>query len=156
MEGIIAIVVIVGLIVTLYNHAKNSKIIYEKIDGVESIDGITYLISNTNVDYVMYKLSSYCISKVIKKTYFAKTSENEGSLKFGGVVYDLNNRGSDKDRDIGASYKIKCIQKDSDVIMNVSYEGREHRWWYLQEKPDYLLNQAYHRFFKEQFDVKVI
>lgn len=131
--------------------------IREEVDGVESIDGITYLIKNTDVNYVMYKLNSTCISRIIKDKEFKVISENEGVLKFGGINYDLCMRGSESDMNIGAAYRIKCEQRDNDVIMKVSFEKRDFKWWSPSTAaPGLVLNQAYHRFFKEIFDVQVI
>lgn len=139
------------------HHIIQHKKINEKIDGVESIDGITYLIKGTDVSYVIYKLNSTCISRIIKEKDFEVVSENEGILTFGGVSYSLNKSGSESDMNIGAAYRIKCTQRNSDVIMKVSFEKREFKWWSPSLKqPSYVLNQAYHRFFKEVFDVQVI
>lgn len=131
--------------------------VHEKIDGVQSIDGITYLIKDTDISYVMYKLNSTCISRIIKEKKFEVVGENEGILTFGGINYSLNLKGSDSDMNIGAAYRIKCIQCDKDVIMKVSFEKRDFKWWSPSLKPPgFELNQAYHRFFKEVFDVQVV
>lgn len=129
----------------------------KELTGVETIDGITYLIKDTDVSYVMYKLNSTCISKVIKDKEFKTVGEGEGILKFGGINYSLNLRGSENDMNIGAAYRIKCEQSGNDVIMKVSFEKRDFKWWSPSVKqPGLVLNQAYHRFFKEVFDVQVI
>lgn len=131
--------------------------IHEEVDGVQSIDGITYLIKNTDVSYVMYKLNSTCISRIIKDKEFEVVGENEGILTFGGVNYDLCLRGSERDMNIGAAYRINCEQRDQDVIMKVSFVKRDFKWWSPGTgDPGFVLNQAYHRFFKEIFDVQVI
>lgn len=131
--------------------------IHEEVDGVESIDGITYLIKNTDVSYVMYKLNSTCISRIIEDKKFEVISENEGILTFGGVKIDLCLRGSERDMNIGAAYRINCEQRDQDVIMKVSFEKRDFRWWSPSTAdPGFVLNQVYHRFFKEIFDVQVV
>lgn len=133
------------------------KKIYEKVDGVESINGITYLIRDTDISYVMYKLNSTCISRIIKDKKFEILGENEGILTFGGVNYSLNLRGSEQDMNIGAAYRITCTQRGQDVLMRVSFEKRDFKWWSpSKEPPGFVLNQAYHRFFKEIFDVQVV
>ena len=143
--------------ICIFRHVSQSKKIHEKVDGVESIDGITYLIKNTSVNYVMYKLNSTCISRNIKEKKFEAVNDNEGILTFGGVKYSLNLRGSESDMNIGAAYRIKCIQCDNDVIMKVCFEKRDFKWFSPgTEQPGYVLNQAYHRFFKELFDVQVV
>lgn len=135
----------------------NYKKIHEKIDGVETIDGIKYLINNTDINYVMYKLGSTIISKNVKETSFEKISDNEGILTFGGVAYDINTSGSERDLNIGAAYRIKCTQQGADVYMEISFEKRDIKFFSPSFKPPGLvLNQAYHRFFKEVFDVKVV
>lgn len=129
----------------------------EKIDGVETINGIRYLVRDTDVKYVMSKLGSTMLSKIIKETSFEKINDHEGILTFGGVAYDIGTRGSERDMNIGAAYRIKCTQYYSNVIMDVSFEKRDFRWWSPRlNEPGFILNQAYHRFFKEIFDVKVI
>lgn len=151
--------VIVGafLILFLVYYIINHRKIREKIDGVETIDGIKYLVNNTDVNYIMYKLGSTIISKNIKETSFEKISENEGILTFGGVAYNLNMRGSESDMNIGAAYRIKCTQQGNDVLMELSFEKKDIKFWSLDSKPPGLiLSQAYHRFFKEIFDVKVV
>lgn len=131
--------------------------IHEEIDGVQSIDGITYLIKDTDISYVMYKLNSTCISRIIKEKTFEIIKENEGILTFGGINYSLNLKGSENDMNIGAAYRIKCTQCDKDVIMKVSFVKRDFKWWSPSvEQPGLVLNQAYHRFFKEVFDVQVV
>lgn len=131
--------------------------INEKVDGVESIDGIIYLIKNTDVNYVMYKLNSTCISRIIEDKKFEVISENEGILTFGAVNYDLCLRGSSSDMNIGAAYRIRCEQHEQDVIMKVSFEKRDFKWWSPSTgDPGFVLNQVYHRFFKEIFDVQVV
>lgn len=148
-------VVIVGICV--FCHIGQDKKTHEKVDGVESIDGITYLIIDASVNYVMYKLSSTCISRNIKEKKFEVVNDNEGILTFGGVNYSLNLRGSESDMDIGAAYRIKCTQCDNDVIMKVSFEKRDFKWFSPSTKqPGYELNQAYHRFFKEVLGVRVV
>lgn len=129
----------------------------EKIDGVETIDGIRYLVSNTDVNYVMYKLASTTNSKIIKETSFVKINDHEGILKFGGIAYDLGMVGSENDMNIGAAYRVGCTQYNGDVMMEISFEQRDFTLGSPSLKqPGLALNQAYHRFFKEIFDVKVI
>ena len=141
----------------IVQHVIRHKRIHEKVDGVETIDGITYLIKDTNVNYVMYKLSSTCISKIIKEKAFETVSEKEGILTFGGIGYSLNLRGSESDMNIGAAYRIKCEQSGNDVLMKISFEKRDFKWWSPSaEQPGLVLNQAYHRFFKEVFNVQVV
>lgn len=154
--NIAGIVVIICYIVYYIN---NHKKICEKIDGVETIDGIKYLINNTDVQYIMYKLGSTIISKNIKETSFERISDNEGILTFGGIAYNINMRGSESDLNIGAAYRIKCIQQGADVYMEVTFEKSDTK---LVKRglsfgpPGLVRNQAYHRFFKEKFDVKVV
>lgn len=173
-ENLFALFVIIFWTVVMIQYVIQHKRIHEKIDGVETIDGITYLIKDTDVSYVMYKLNSTCISKVIKDKEFQTVGEGEGILKFGGINYSLNLRGSESDMNIGAAYRIKCEQSGNDVIMKVSFEKRDFKWWSPSTKqPGFemrdvkwwpqsakrsglALNQAYHRFFKEVFDVQVI
>lgn len=160
------IVIMAALILHFTYLIINFEKIREKIDGVETIDGIKYLVKNTDVQYIMYKLGSTIISKNIKETSFEKISDNEGILTFGGVAYDLNLRGSESDMNIGAAYRIKCIQQGSDVIMEILFEKQDIKFWMQtgwmpsswspDGKPGLVLNQAYHRFFKEVFDVKVV
>ncbi len=58
---------------------------------------------------------------------------------------------------IGAAYRIKCEQSGNDVIMKVSFEKRDFKWWSpTAAQPGLVLNQSYHRFFKEVFDVQLI
>ena len=148
--------ILFGFIMAIHYAITNEKI-HEEIDGVQSIDGITYLIKDTDVSYVMYKLNSTCISRIIKEKKFEVVKENEGILTFGGVNYSLNLRGSENDMNIGAAYRIQCTQHDKDVIMKVSFEKRDFKWWSPSlEQPGLVLNQAYHRFFKEVFDVQVL
>lgn len=137
--------------------AANYKKINKKIDGVETIDGIKYLVNNSDVNYIMYKLGSTIISKNIKETSFEKISGHEGILTFGGAAYHLNMRGSERDMNIGAAYRIKCTQQGGDVLMEISFEKRCIKFWSPSGKqPGLVLNQAYHRFFKEIFNVKVV
>lgn len=144
-------------ILFIFRFINQDKRIHKKVDGVESIDGIKYLIKDTDVNYVMYKLNSTCISRNIKEKKFDVVNDSEGILTFGGVNYNLNLRGSESDMNIGAAYRIKCIQCDNDVIMKISFEKREHKWFSPStEQPGFVLNQAYHRFFKEIFDVQVV
>jgi len=139
---------------------KNYNKINEKIDGVTTIDGIKYLVNNTDVNYVMYKLGSTIISKNIKETSFEKINGHEGILTFGGVAYNVNLRGSESDMNIGAAYRIKCTQQGSDVYIEISFEKSDIRlrklWSPSSNSPELVRNQAYHRFFKEVFDVKVV
>lgn len=156
-EGFIGLFGIILWVVIFIHYICQDKKIHEKIDGVESIDGITYLIKDTDIDYVMYKLSSTCISCIIKEKEFEAVHEDEGILTFGGVDYSLNLRGSGRDMNIGAAYRIKCKQHGSDVIMKISFEKVGSIWWPSSTKqPGLALNQAYHRFFKEVFDVQVV
>ncbi len=144
-------------ILLIFSFISQDKRIHEKVDGVESIDGIKYLIKDTDVNYVMYKLNSTCISRNIKEKKFDAVNDSEGILTFGGINYNLNLRGSESDMNIGAAYRIKCIQCDNDVIMKISFEKREHKWFSPStEQPGFVLNQAYHRFFKEIFNVQVV
>ena len=131
--------------------------IHTDTDGVESIDGITYLIKDTDVSYVMYKLNSTCISRIIEDKKFEVVNEKEGILTFGGINEGFWLKGSERDMNIGAAYRIKCEQRDQDVIMKVSFEKREFRWFSPSTAdPGFMLNQAYHRFFKEILDVQVL
>ncbi len=156
-EKTIALLGLIFWAVLLVNYIRTHIKINEKIDGVESIDGITYLIKNTDVNYVMCKLNSTCISRIIKDKEFTVISEREGILTFGGVNYSLNLRGSERDMNIGAAYRIKCAQRGQDVIMKISFEKRDWKWFSPStEQPGLVLNQAYHRFFKEVFDVQVL
>lgn len=154
------VIVLAGIIfwvIMIIRWVVTDEKIHEEIDGVQSIDGITYLIKDTDVSYVMYKLNSTCFSRIIKEKKFEVVGENEGILTFGGVNYSLNRRGSESDMNIGAACRIKCIQCDKDVIMKVSFEKRDFKWWSPSvEQPGSVLNQAYHRFFKEVFDVQVV
>lgn len=156
-EQILGLCGFIFWLVLLIRYVIQDKKIYEKVDGVESIDGITYLIKDTDVSYVMYKLNSTCISKIIKDKSFEVVNENEGILTFGGVEYSLNLSGSERDMNIGAAYRIRCVQWGNDVFMKVSFEKRDWKWWSPStEPPGFALNQAYHRFFKEVFDVQVV
>lgn len=148
------IVIVVGLIVFWTHYIINHIKIREKIDGVETIDGIKYLVNNTDVQYIMYKLGSTIISKNIKETSFEKISDSEGILTFGGVAYNLNVK---SDMNIGATYRIKCTQQGGDVLMEISFEKRAGKLWVSDsQQPGLILSQAYYRFFKEVFDVKVV
>lgn len=69
-ENLFVLFVIIFWTVVMIQYVIQHKRIHEKIDGVETIDGITYLIKDTDVSYVMYKLNSTCISKVIKDKEF--------------------------------------------------------------------------------------
>lgn len=156
-EQIIALCFFIFWVALLIQHVIRDKEIYEKVDGVESIDGITYLIKDTDVNYIMYKLNSTIISQNIKEKEFEVVNENEGILTFGGVNYSLNLKGSESDMNIGAAYRIRCVQWANDVYMKVSFEKRDWKWWSpTTETPGFALNQAYHRFFKEVFDVQVV
>lgn len=156
-DTVIVLAGIIFWVIMIIRWVVTDEKIHEEIDGVQSIDGITYLIKDTDVSYVMYKLNSTCISRIIKEKKFEVVGENEGILTFGGVNYSLNRRGSESDMNIGAAYRIKCIQCDKDVIMKVSFEKRDFKWWSPSvEQPGSVLNQAYHRFFKEVFDVQVV
>ncbi len=154
------IIILAGMIfwlIVIIRYVITYEKVHEEIDGVQSIDGITYLIKDTDLSYVMYKLSSTCISRIIKEKEFEVVGENEGILTFGGVNYFTHLRGSERDMNIGAAYRIKCIQWGKDVIMKVSFEKRDFKWWSPSlEPPGLELNQAYHRFFKEVFDVQVV
>lgn len=148
------IVIAVGLIAFWTHYIINHGKIREKIDGVETIDGIKYLVNNTGVQYIMYKLGSTIISRNIKETSFEKISDNEGILTFGGVAYNLNVK---SDMNIGAAYRIKCTQQGRDVLMELSFEKRAAKLLTPDnQQPGLVLSQAYHRFFKEVFDVKVV
>ena len=141
----------------IFCYIRQHKKIHEKVDGVESIDGIAYLVKDTDISYIMYKLNSTCISRNIKEKKFEVVNDNEGILTFGGVNYSLKLRGSAGDMNIGAAYRIKCVQCDNDVIMKISFEKRDFKWFSPStEQPGLVLNQAYHRFFKEVFDVQVV
>lgn len=156
-DTVIVLAGIIFWVIMIIRWVVTHEKIHEEIDGVQSIDGITYLIKDTDISYVMYKLNSTCISRIIKEKKFEVVGENEGILTFGGVNYSLNLRGSESDMNIGAAYRIKCIQCDKDVIMKVSFEKRDFKWWSPSvEQPGLVLNQAYHRFFKEVFDVQVV
>lgn len=153
-------IVFFGLIIMLLfiiHYVKNYQKITEKIDGVETIDGIRYLVCNADVKYVMYKLGCTSYSKYIKETSFEKISESEGIITFGGVNYNINMTGSERDMNIGAAYRVKCMESHGDVIMDIFFEKRDCKWWSPSTKQvGLILNQAYHRFFKELLDVKVI
>lgn len=153
-------IVFLGLIILLLSiiyYVKNWRKITEKIDGVETIDGIRYLVCSADIKYVMYKLGCTCYSKYIKETSFEKISENEGIITFGGVNCYINMTGSKRDMNIGAAYRVKCMESHGDVIVDISFEKRDFKWWSPSTKqPEFVLNQAYHRFFKELLDVKVI
>lgn len=152
--NIVICVFLVGLSVYEWNSYRKRT---EKTDGVETINGIRYLVRDTDVKYVMNKLGSTMLSKIIKETSFDRINDHEGILTFGGIAYNIGTRGSEKDMNIGAAYRIKCTQYHADVIMEVTFEKRDYRWWSPSLKePGFVLNQAYHRFFKEVFDVKVI
>lgn len=156
-ENILGFVFLIFWGIAIIRYIIQYRKIHEEVDGVETIDGITYLIKDTDVNYVMYKLNSTCISRIIKEKKFEVVSENEGILTFGGVNYDLGLRGSERDMNIGAAYRIKCVQHDQDVIMKVSFVKRDFKWWSPSTAdPGSVLNQAYHRFFKEIFDVQVV
>lgn len=149
-----SIVIGVCLIIFWTHYIITHIKIREKIDGVETIDGIKYLVNNTDVKYIMYKLGSTIISRNIKETSFEKISDNEGILTFGGVAYPLNVK---SDMNIGAAYRIKCTQQGGDVLMELSFEKRAGKLWVPDsQRPGLILSQAYHRFFKEIFDVKVV
>ena len=120
-EQIIALCFFIFWVALLIQHVIQDKKIYEKVDGVESIDGITYLIKDTDVSYIMYKLNSTIISQNIKEKEFEVVNENEGILTFGGVNYSLNLTGSERDMNIGAAYRIRCVQWANDVYMKVSF-----------------------------------
>lgn len=156
-EQILALCFYICWVLLLIRYVVQDKKIYERVDGVESIDGITYLIKDTDVSYIMYKLNSTCVSKNIKEKEFEVLNENEGIITFGGVNYSLNLRGSENDMNIGAAYRIRCLQWGNDVYMKVTFEKRDWKWWSPDTgQPDFALNQAYHRFFKEIFDVQVV
>ncbi len=141
-------------IVVIHRHRKAS----EKIDGVLTIDGIRYLVGNTDISYVMYKLGSTIQSRYIKTTSFIKISDSEGILTFGGIAYKLGYMNETGDYNINASYRIKCTQCNRDVILDVSFVKSDCSKLSPGKMimPGPKMNQAYHRFFKEVFDVKVI
>lgn len=150
------LIFIVIFSIFIYSYIKTHRNIHEKIDGVETIDGIKYLIRNADVSYVMDRLAATRISKVIKDKTFERLNETEGRIKFGGVNYSLNLSGSESDFDIGATYQIKCEQVGNDVIMTVFWLGRDMKWYSPSiEQPGLVLNQVYHRWFKELLDVEV-
>lgn len=65
-------------------------------------------------------------------------------------------RGSERDMNIGATYYIECYQVEENVVMRVKFIGRDFHWW----SPSFtstglVLNQAYHRWFKELLNVEV-
>lgn len=72
-----------------------------------TIDGIRYLVGNTDISYVMYKLGSTIQSRYIKTTSFIKISDSEGILTFGGIAYKLGYMNETGDYNINASYRIK-------------------------------------------------
>lgn len=158
MEKIISLLGVAGIMaVYAFIYYRRYQNAHEKVDGVESIDGIRYLVKDVDVSYVMYKLKSTCISKYIKEKSFEEISENEGILTFGGVNYSLNLHGSESDMNIGAAYRIKCRQEDQNVVMDISFEKRDLKWFSPSTKqPGLELNQAYHRFFKEILNVERI
>lgn len=157
MKTLVELLVVIAIgAIFLCNYMKTYKNIQEKIDGVETIDGIKYLIRNADVSYVMDRLAATRISKVIKNKTFERLNETEGRIKFGGVNYSLNLRGSENDLDIGATYQIKCEQVGNDVIMTIFGVGRDMKWYSPSVKqPGLVLNQVYHRWFKELLDVEV-
>lgn len=80
------IIVLAGIIfwfIMIIRYAITHEKIHEEIDGVQSIDGITYLIKDTDVSYVMYKLNSTCISRIIKEKKFEVVGEMKGFLHLG-------------------------------------------------------------------------
>jgi len=145
--GIISIVMIRLILAT--------KKAYKDVDGVRTLEGIQYLIKDTDIEYMMYKLSSTCFSEIITGKTFERTGENEGLLTFGGVRYDIGRRG---DSDFGATFHVKMFQKEDGVVLKLHFvENRRAFWKSMTYKiPEFVLQQAYHRFFKEQFDVKVL
>lgn len=152
-EIVIAIfgpIILIGWLIVYY---RDWNYIWKTVDGVSSLDGIIYLIKDTDVNYVMYKLSSVGSSNMIKWHFFTKENDNEGLLKFGGMAYGLRSY-LGEDMNMGLSYRVRCVQKDSDVIMKISYEGGRIRW--SAKTAFTIANQAYHRFFKEQFNVQII
>lgn len=130
--------------------------VHERVDGVETIDGIRYLVSATDVGYIMYKLGSTFQSKYVQKHEFEKLSDHEGIITFYGPTLHgfSNNMNSARGlllENNGIAYRIKCTEWNQDVIMEISlYDPgpRIYKKWYL--------NRAFHCFFKEVFDVKVI
>lgn len=132
----------------------------ERVDGVESIDGIRYLVSDTDVSYIMYKLGSTFQSTYVAKHELVKLSDNEGILTLYGPRLkgpgDMDRHYEDSGSGLlaagsGSAYRIKCTQCNQNVIMEISLYNqglRIYKNWYM--------NRAYHCFFKEVFDVKVI
>lgn len=124
---------------------------------MDTIDDIQYLVRNADVSFVMNRLAAVRISKVINDKTFEKVSETVGEIKFGGVKYNLNLKGAERDLNIGATYLIECVQVGEDVVMNIKFVGRDIKWYSPSLKqPGLLLNQAYHRYFKELLDVEVL
>lgn len=146
------IIFLIFFITYLIIFLKNFQKKIEKIDNVKTIDGIRYLVSNTDVSYVMYKLGSTIYSKIVEETSFEKINDYEGIFTFCALHYDMI-IGKETSKN---SYRIKCTQHNADVIMDISFE-KSSSLLILEDSPTYLIiNQAYHRFFKEIFDVKVI
>ena len=138
----------------LRNYMKS----HEEIDGVKSLHGIQYLIKNTDIEYVMYKLSSTCMSKVIKEKKFEQIASNVGLLTFGGATYNLGGRGADADGNVGATYKVQVKQVEGNVVMEIAFVENRRPIPFVSASryPDVALSQVHHRFFKEQFDVVVL
>ena len=152
-----SIIIAVLMVVWGINYYRTYKYVHKKVDGVTSIDGIRYRVKNTDISYVMYKLGSTCMSKYIKEKTFEKKSDHEGILTFGGVNYNMNLRGSERDMNIGAAYRIICRADGADVLMDIAFEKRDFKWFSPSTKqPGFELNQAYHRFFKEILNVEIV
>lgn len=125
MQTIFRVLIALAAVAIFVVNYKTRKHAREKVDDVENIDGITYLVKDVDVPYVMYKLQSTCMSKYIKSKDCKLLSENECLLRFGGVNYNIGLKGADADMNIGATYRLRCEQKDSDVLMRVSFEKRD-------------------------------
>jgi len=93
----------------------------EEIDGVKSLHGIRYLIKNTDIEYLMYKLSSTCMSQCVKGKTFEQISANTGLLTFDGVAYDIGKKGTGADMNVGATYKVQMTQADGDVVLELTF-----------------------------------
>ena len=116
--------------------------------------------ADTTVDYVMYKLSSTIVnSKTVEKKDFTALNSYQGILTFGPVVYSLGRRDSNSHCDVGAIYLLSCEQQNQDVVLKIKfygYSGIDLGYSTRHKTPTFVLNQAYHRFFKEQFQIKGI
>ena len=60
--------------------------------------------------------------------------------------------------EVGATYRVQVYQSGEDVILILEFieNRRPNVGWPSNKKPDIVFSQAYHRFFKEQFDVVVL